>query len=109
MAKKLKDDCGLAFSFSIIGGKWKPLLLWELSKGTLRYGELKKRVKGISEKMLINQLRELQADGIITRKSFPEVPPRVEYEITNTGKELNNALLPLSKWGKRYQEKLGAG
>lgn len=106
MAKKRIDECGLAITFSVIGGKWKPLILWELSKGTLRYGQLKKLITGVTEKTLINQLKEMEFDGIIKRVAYPEVPPKVEYSISNLGIQLNEALLPLSKWGKEYEKKL---
>ncbi|MEO5756168.1 MAG: helix-turn-helix domain-containing protein [Mesorhizobium sp.] len=102
MGKKQPDSCGLGPALEVIGGKWKALLLWQVHKAPVRFGELKRLVPKISEKMLIQQLREMEADGIIHRKVFHEVPPRVEYSITDLGAELDNALIPLSKWGKQH-------
>ncbi|WP_337142294.1 winged helix-turn-helix transcriptional regulator [Mesorhizobium sp. Cs1299R1N1] len=86
----------------MIGGKWKALLLWQIHKAPARFGELKRLVPDISEKMLIQQLRQMAADGIVHRQVFPEVPPRVEYSITDFGIELDNALIPLARWGKQH-------
>lgn len=91
---------GLGPVFEIIGGKWKGVLLWELNDGPLRFGTLKRRVEGISEKVLIQQLREMEADGLVHRKMFHQVPPRVEYSVTALGASLNEALSPLCEWGK---------
>ena len=95
-------SCGLDAAVDIIGGKWKPLILWELHSGVRRFGELRRGVKGISEKMLIQQLRELEADGIVHREVFRQVPPRVEYSLTGLGVSLNTALLPLGHWGEEH-------
>lgn len=94
------ESCGLGPAFEIIGGKWKALLLWLIHTEPRRFGELKRLVPGISEKMLIQQLREMEADGLVDRKVFAEVPPRVEYSITKLGIELDLALVPLAKWGQ---------
>ncbi|HYG83673.1 MAG TPA: helix-turn-helix domain-containing protein [Verrucomicrobiae bacterium] len=99
-------DCGLGAAFQVIGGKWKALLLWEIHYKPIRFGELKRRVPGISEKMLIQQLREMEKDGVISRKAYHEVPPRVEYSITEFGTTLNEALVPLSDWGLKYEDKI---
>jgi DNA-binding HxlR family transcriptional regulator len=93
---------GLGPVLEVIGGKWKALILWELHAEPVRFGELKRRVQGISEKMLIQQLRELEADGLIRREVFHQVPPRVEYSATKLGASLNDALTPLCKWGERH-------
>lgn len=100
-------DCGLGPAFDVIGGKWKTAILWELHGGRLRYGELKRRVPGISEKMLVQQLRELERDALITRHVFHEVPPRVEYALTKWGTGLNAALGDLAAWGGRYAKATG--
>jgi DNA-binding HxlR family transcriptional regulator len=91
--------CGLDAAIDVIGGRWKALILWALHAGPLRFGELKRKVSGISEKMLIQALRELEADEVVHREVFHEVPPKVEYSLTDLGQRLNTALLPLGDWG----------
>jgi DNA-binding HxlR family transcriptional regulator len=98
MGKKQPDSCGLGPALEVISGKWKALLLWQIHKAPARFGELKRLVPDISEKMLIQQLREMEADGIVHREVFPEVPP----SITEFGIELDNALIPLARWGKQH-------
>jgi DNA-binding HxlR family transcriptional regulator len=99
--------CGIGPAFEVIGGKWKAVILWELKDGPLRFGELRHRVTGASEKMLIQQLRELEQDGIITRQVFPQVPPRVEYTLSDWGVRLNAALSALADWGEGYAKATG--
>ena len=106
MAKKTYA-CGIGPAFEVIGGKWKAVILWELEGGSLRFGELKRRVLGVSEKMLIQQLRELERDQLITRHAFPEVPPRVEYTLSDWGVRLNAALAALADWGENYAKATG--
>ena len=101
-------DCGLSAALDVIGGKWKPLVLWGLFSGPRRFGELRRQVAGISEKMLVQQLRELEADGVVTRHDFGEVPPRVEYTITEFGASLIEALKPLCGWGNIHMERIAA-
>jgi len=101
-------SCGLDAAVDVIGGKWKALILWELHTGPQRPGELRRRVAGISEKMLIQQLRALEADGIVHREFHHEVPPRVEYSLTAFGASLNAALLPLGDWGEQHMERIVA-
>lgn len=81
-----------------IMSKWGVLVLLALTDGTLRWGELRREVDGISEKMLASTLRTLEADGIVERTSYPEVPPRVEYSLTDLGRELMEQMLPLIQW-----------
>lgn len=88
-------SCGLDAAAAVVGGKWKPLILWALHEGPRRFGELRRAVQGVSEKMLTQQLRELESDGVIHREVYREVPPRVEYSLTPLGQSLNVALLPL--------------
>ena len=95
-------SCGLGPAFEVIGGKWKALILWEISQQPRRFGELKRRVPGITEKMLIQQLREMEAHGIVHREVFHQVPPRVDYSVTEKGAALNRALGPLADWGERH-------
>lgn len=82
------ENCPLRKTLEIIGGKWTMLIIFQINERTIRYGELKRSVVGISEKMLIGQLKFLAEKGIVHKKSFPEIPPRVEYTLTNSGKEL---------------------
>src|SRR5262245_8532901 len=106
MAKKNPESCGLGPAFTVIGGKWKALLLWRIHVAPRRFGELRRLVPEISEKMLIQQLRELEADGLVHREAFPEIPPRVEYSITALGIELDLALAPLAAWGKKHAARI---
>lgn len=91
--------CGLDVALRYIGGKWKPLLLFHLQHGPRRFGELRRLVTGISEKVLIQQLKDLTEDGILIRHDFKEVPPKVEYTLTDFGRTLALALQPLCEWG----------
>jgi DNA-binding HxlR family transcriptional regulator len=100
--------CGLEAALLVVGGKWKPLILFHLGDGKRRFGELRRRVSGVSEKMLIQQLRELQADGVIDRTDFKEIPPRVEYALTPLGRTLAKALLPLCEWGSAHSSAIEA-
>ncbi|MEV8318206.1 helix-turn-helix domain-containing protein [Streptomyces sp. NPDC059900] len=102
--------CGLDAAVDVVGGKWKPMILWALYAGrTLRFGELRRHIAGISEKVLIQQLRELESDGIVHREVYREVPPKVEYSLTPLGASLNEALIPLGEWGDAHMEQLVAG
>ncbi|MGW2557675.1 winged helix-turn-helix transcriptional regulator [Streptomyces sp. NPDC001514] len=103
---RVSYTCGLDAAVDVVGGKWKPMILWALHDGTHRFGELKRRVPGVSEKMLIQQLRELEADGIVHREVYREVPPRVEYSLTELGQALNTALLPLGQWGEDFMDRI---
>ncbi|GAA3729761.1 DNA-binding HxlR family transcriptional regulator [Spinactinospora alkalitolerans] len=100
--------CGLDAAVDVVGGKWKPLILWALHARYRRFGELKRLVSGVSEKMLIQQLREMEADGLVHREVYREVPPRVEYSLTEFGVSLNDALAPLGEWGEQHMERIAA-
>ena len=91
--------CGLHATFALIGAKWKPLVLFFLAKKSRRYGELRRCLRDVSDKVLIAQLKELEADGLIIRTDFGEVPPRVEYSLTPFGESLITAMKPLCNWG----------
>ncbi|MCZ0205263.1 winged helix-turn-helix transcriptional regulator [Streptomyces achromogenes] len=94
--------CGVDAAMDIIDGKWKVSILWVLGEGTRRFGELRRLLPGVTEKVLAAQLRELEADGIVHREDYAETPPRVEYSLTGTGARLNEALAPLGVWGKEH-------
>jgi DNA-binding HxlR family transcriptional regulator len=98
-------NCEKELTLYVIGGKWKMLILWHLGKeGTKRFGELKALMPGITQRMLVNQLRELEEDLIVERKVYPVVPPKVEYSLTEQGKSLMPILDSMYKWGKNYME-----
>lgn len=94
--------CTVEATLDVIGGKWKPLILWALGDSVMRFGELQRGLPGVNAKMLTKQLRELEEDGVITRTVYPEVPPRVEYSITDFGKTLIPILQALCTWGAQY-------
>ena len=100
--------CPVEATIEVIGGKWKPLILWWLHQKTYRFADLRRQIPGISEKMLIQHLRELEADGIVNRKVFSTVPPKVEYSLTDHGKSLKQALNAICDWGKKHMEIIGA-
>lgn len=91
--------CGLNATLRIISGKWKPLILFFLRQGPKRYGELKRLTLGVSDKVLIQQLKDLEADLVLTRNDYQEVPPRVDYALTPLGRSLAEAIVPLCTWG----------
>ena len=96
-------NCEKELTLAVIGGKWKMLILWHLGKeGTKRFNELKRLIPGISQRMLVNQLRELEADFIIHREVYPVVPPKVEYSLTEQGHTLMPILESMYSWGKDY-------
>jgi DNA-binding HxlR family transcriptional regulator len=94
--------CGLDAALAVIGGKWKPLILFHLSREARRYGDLRRAIGNVSDKMLIQQLKELEADGIVDRLDFKEIPPKVEYSLTAFGQTLAGALKPLCAWGTEH-------
>jgi DNA-binding HxlR family transcriptional regulator len=91
--------CGLNATLRIISGKWKPLVLFFLRDGPKRYGELKRLVVGVSDKVLIQSLKDLEADRVLARTNYKEVPPRVDYALTPLGRSLADAIMPLCTWG----------
>jgi DNA-binding HxlR family transcriptional regulator len=96
--------CHVSTTLDIIGGKWKSLILWHLSYKTLRFSQLQRRLVKVTQKMLTQQLRELEKDGLIDRKVYAEVPPRVEYSLTETGTSVVPILQMMYQWGKEYQD-----
>lgn len=107
MEKKIKHPqpkCGIDYAFQRIGGKYKGRILWRLRSGTMRYGELRRTVTGVTAKMLTQALRELEDDGLIERKVYVEVPPKVEYSLTGPGRELLPFLTQLRDWAREQMQ-----
>lgn len=103
--KNKNYTCTFEITIDLIGGKWKPLIIWHLgSKGTKRFSELKKMIPKVTQKMLTQQLRELEADNLVHREVYPQVPPKVEYSLTDLGKSLMPILSMMCKWGEEYYE-----
>lgn len=97
-----KDNiCPLNYTMGLIGTKWKPLVLFHLLEGGLRSGVLQKQIPGISNKMFTQTVRELEKDGLITRKIYPVVPPKVEYKLSDRGLSLKQILKSLDQWGSK--------
>ncbi|WP_252232506.1 winged helix-turn-helix transcriptional regulator [Clostridium sp. ZBS15] len=95
--------CTFEITIDLIGGKWKPIIIWHLgTKGIQRFNELKKALPKITQKMLTQQLRELEADNLVNRKVYPQVPPKVEYSLTDVGESLMPILSMMCKWGDDY-------
>src|SRR3954464_2162440 len=106
MENRMEIGCGLEVSLAVIGGKWKPLILFHLNGGPRRFGELRRLIGGVSEKMLIQQLRELAGGALVLRHDYREVPPRVDYQMTEFGQTLAQALMPLCEWGNANRQQL---
>ena len=100
----LGNDCPFIYALSLMGKRWKPAILWKISAGIYRFGEMKRAIPQISEKMLSQHLRELETDGLITRTIYPEMPPRVEYALTDLGKSLEPILKQLYIWGENTKK-----
>jgi DNA-binding HxlR family transcriptional regulator len=96
---KEKTQCPVTATLQLIGGRWKTIILYCLSAGTKRFGEIAVRIPDISRKVLTEQLKELEADGLIHREQYKEIPPRVEYSLTDLGKSLSSVIQELEKWG----------
>lgn len=108
--KKLCSEgmtCPVEVTLGLIGGKYKAVILWHLSHGTLRYSELHRKMPRATDKMLAQQLRELEKDGLINRKVYPVVPPKTEYSMTDFGRTLFPILDAMCDWGSEYLEKQG--
>jgi DNA-binding HxlR family transcriptional regulator len=101
------NNCPVKLTASIIGGKWKPSLLFHLEGRTRRFCELQRLIPGLTKKMLTQHLRELERDGIVHRKVYAEVPPRVEYSLTRHGESLKPILKLMSAWGTRHRARYG--
>jgi DNA-binding HxlR family transcriptional regulator len=94
------EDCPITATIDVIGGKWKPPVIWLLLKGPMRFGELHKTIPTMALKVLSRTLKELEADGIINRKAYPEIPPRVEYSLSEKGESLRQILTMMSEWSR---------
>lgn len=103
--KKELPACPVEITMGLIDDKWKVLIVRDLLTGTKRFGELKKSVTGITQKVLTNNLKQMEKDGLLKRKAYPEVPPRVEYTLTETGLSLKPILDSMVEWGNQYREK----
>jgi DNA-binding HxlR family transcriptional regulator len=100
-------DCPVKLTAEVIGGKWKPLILFYLEDNTRRFSELQRLIPGSTKKMLTKHLRELERDEVIHRKVFAQVPPRVQYSLTRHGQSLRPILQLMSAWGKRHRARYG--
>ena len=105
MQNKKLPDCPVEVTLTLISNKWKILIIRDLLEGTKRFGELKKSVTNISQKVLTSNLREMEENNLLTRKVYPEVPPKVEYSLTEIGKSLSPLLDAMDEWGTGYKEK----
>jgi DNA-binding HxlR family transcriptional regulator len=100
--------CPVEATLDLIGGKWKGVMLYHLSPGTLRFSELRRRLSGVTQRMLTKQLRELEETGLIVRKVYAQVPPKVEYSLSKKGETLQPVIRALEKWGEEHLTKSGA-
>ncbi|MBF6287619.1 winged helix-turn-helix transcriptional regulator [Nocardia cyriacigeorgica] len=96
----------MSVAIDVVGGKWRLHLMWVLADGPRRFGEIRRLLGGVSEKVLTENLRHLETSGVVHREVFPEIPPRVEYSLTPVGAELAAALRPLEEWGDRHRHEL---
>ena len=103
IAKKELPACPVETTLTLIGDKWKVLILRDLLLGTKRFGELKKSIGSVSQKVLTAQLRDMEKNGLVNRKVYPEVPPRVEYSLTELGQSLKPILDAMWNWGEEYK------
>ncbi|QDU61093.1 putative HTH-type transcriptional regulator YybR [Planctomycetes bacterium Pan216] len=97
-----ESSCPISDVLSVIGGRWKVHLLWYVLEGPVRFNQFRRKMPGISQKMLTQQLRELVRDGLVARKQFPEIPPRVEYSMTPLGRTLEPTLRSIHDWGNKH-------
>ena len=100
------DGCPIEATLDIVGGKWKVLILFYLMKGTVRFGEFQRLIPKITQRMLTLQLRELEEDGVVHREVYRQVPPKVEYSLTEFGRSLEPILILMRDWGVTYKERL---
>ncbi len=110
-ADKMKDSecvevgCPVEATLKVLGGKWKVLIIYHLNGNSKRFSEIRRSIPGITEKMLTQQLKELEKDGVVSRKVYPQVPPRVEYSMTKYGKTLGPVIGEMRKWGLEHRKR----
>jgi DNA-binding HxlR family transcriptional regulator len=102
---KFQDGCPIKAAIDVIRGRWKPMILWELNGGAKRFSDLQTAMPEIAAQVLTVQLRQLEADGVIIRTAYPEIPPRVEYALTELGSALSAVTDQLEAWGTRYLQR----
>jgi DNA-binding HxlR family transcriptional regulator len=100
------SECPAEVTLRVIGGKWKPVILWHLKDGVKRFSELKRAIPGVTQRMLSQQLRELERDGVVLRKVYAQVPPKVEYGLTEFGRTLHPILRMMCKWGAEHSRRV---
>lgn len=100
--KEMEGGCPVEKTLKVIGGRWKALILRELFNGTKRFGELQRGLGRITQKMLTQQLREMEGDGVVNRKVYAQIPPKVEYSLTSLGKSLETVLDAMHQWGLKH-------
>jgi DNA-binding HxlR family transcriptional regulator len=103
--KKCTSNSPVNTTLDVIGGKWKPLIMWFLNQKTMRFNELTREIAGVTQKMLTQQLRELEKEGLVIRKVYAEVPPRVEYSISEYGRTLEPVLRTMAEWGDLHEKR----
>lgn len=106
--RPLREGCPAEITLRVVGGTWKVPILYHLRASTLRFSELRRVLAGVSQKVLTQQLRELEADGVVSRRVFAQVPPRVEYSLTPLGRSLEPVVLAMVQWGKSNAGRFGA-
>lgn len=104
-----KTGCAVEATLAVVGGRWKPVLLFHLLDGPKRFGELRRLTPNATERMITLQLRELEADGVVAREVFPVVPPHVEYRLTPFGRSLKSLLIQMRDWGEAFKRERQAG
>jgi DNA-binding HxlR family transcriptional regulator len=105
MENEQKNCDSVQITVKVVGGKWKPPILYLLGTGVMRFGQLKKAIGGITQKMLAQELKEMERDGLVNRKVYPVIPPKVEYSLTVYGKSLEPILKGMSEWGKKHKNR----
>jgi DNA-binding HxlR family transcriptional regulator len=106
MTKKCSSANPVNITLKVMGGKWKPLILWLLSDKPMRFSHLMREMEGVTQKMLIQQLRELEEDGLVLRKVYPVVPPKVEYSSSEYAKTMQPVLRAMAEWGEKHDQRV---